>query len=108
MPARQFTLRLQLQTVNTNAAIREFFATKMELTMRKKIITLFVVPLIAALAAQAATASERHHAPTKARVTASEQLRNSNAYFAAPGDYPVPSYWSNIDDGAMASGLAGH
>jgi hypothetical protein len=87
--------------------------------MRKKIITVFVLPLIAALAVQAAAASERHHRLTKARVVASERLRNSNAYFAAPRNHPVPSYWaapgddsvpsywSNVDEGAMTSGPAG-
>jgi hypothetical protein len=51
----------------------------MEMTMRKKIFTALVVPLIAALTAQAATASAHHG------VVASERWRNSNAYFAAPG-----------------------
>ena len=45
---------------------------------------------------------------TKAAAVACEQVRNSNAYFAAPGDYPVPSYWSNEAEGAMTSGIAGH
>jgi hypothetical protein len=43
----------------------------MDMAMRKKILTVLVVPLIAALTAQAA---------------ASERLRNSNAYFAAPAN----------------------
>jgi hypothetical protein len=77
----------------------------MEMTMRK--LTIIVVPLIAALTAQAATASERHHARTKDRAVVSEQIRNSNAY-AAPRDFAVPSYWSNEANGAMASGIAGH
>jgi hypothetical protein len=79
---------------------------EMELTMRKPILTLFFVPLLATLTVQVMTASERHHARTKARVGASERLRNGNAYFAAPGDYQTPSYWSNRDDGAMSG--AGH
>jgi hypothetical protein len=79
----------------------------MEMTMRKKILTILVVPLIAALIAQAAAASERHPTRTKARVVASERLRNSNAYYAAPVDTPLPSYWSNVDEGAMSPGLAG-
>jgi hypothetical protein len=37
----------------------------------------------------------------------SEQIRNSNAY-AAPGDFPARSYLRSEDNGAMASGLAGH
>jgi hypothetical protein len=56
----------------------------MEMKMRKKLLNLFVVTLIAALTAQAAAASEHHHGRTKGRAAASEQLRNSNAYYA-PG-----------------------
>jgi hypothetical protein len=52
----------------------------MEMTMRKKILAVLAVPLIAALTAQAAAASAHH------RVVASERWRNSNAYFAAPGN----------------------
>jgi hypothetical protein len=94
----------------------------MEMTMRKTIIALLVVPLISALTAQAASASERHHVRTKVRPVAREQLWNSNAYYAEPGynaydAYPAPvypgyiaapSYLSNEANGAMASGLAGH
>jgi len=84
--------------------------------MRKKIIALAVVPLISALTAHAAVASERHHARTKVRTVAREQLRNSNAYYAEPGydTYPAPgyiaapSYLENEANGAMASGPAGH
>jgi len=90
--------------------------------MRNKIIALAVVPLISALTAQSAVASERHHARTKVRTVACEQLRNSNAYYAEPGynaydaypapGYPgyiaAPSYLQNEANGAMASGPAGH
>jgi hypothetical protein len=79
----------------------------MEMTMRKKIITVLVVPLIAALSAQAAAASEHHHARTKGRAVASEQFRNSNAYYAAPGNFAGPSA-SSLDEGAMSAGMAGH
>ena len=75
--------------------------------MRK--LTILVVPLIAALTAQAATAaSERHHARTKDRAVVSEQIRNSNAYYAAPGYTADRSFLRSEDDGAMASGVAGH
>ena len=84
-----------------------FPQTKMEMTMRKKILTMLAVPLVAALTAQAAAASEHHHPRAKDRAAAWEQLRNSNAY-AAPGDIAVPSYLSNEANGAMASGIAGH
>ena len=79
----------------------------MEMTMRKKILTMLVAPLIAALTAQAAAASEHRHTPAKDHAAAWEQLRNSNAY-AAPSVIAVPSYWSNEANGAMASGIAGH
>jgi hypothetical protein len=84
----------------------------MEMTMRKNILTVFAVSLIATLAVQAAAASERHRVRTKASVEASERFRNSKAYFA-PADYPVPGYsvpWysSNVYDGASGSGMAGH
>ena len=72
--------------------------------MRK--LTLLAVPLIAALTAQAAAATEHHYVRTKHRAVTNEQLLNSNAY-AAPGDFPMQSRWSEEANGAMASGLAG-
>jgi len=47
---------LPISNAKTESAI--FPQTKMEMTMRKKILTVLVVPLIAALTAQAAAASE--------------------------------------------------
>jgi hypothetical protein len=77
----------------------------MEITMRK--FTVLVVPLIAALTAQAAAASD-HYTRAKGHAAASAQWRNSNAY-AAPADIAVhSSYWTNLDNGMMASGAAGH
>jgi hypothetical protein len=75
--------------------------------MRKTILTLLSVPLIAALIAQAAAASERHHARTKDRAVASEQFRNSNAY-VPPDNIAVQSDLQDYANGAMASGIAGH
>lgn len=75
--------------------------------MRKKILTMLAVPLIAALAAQAAAASAHHHTRTKARVIASERLRNSNAYFAAPDNFAVQSDLPDYAEGAMTSAIAG-
>jgi hypothetical protein len=75
--------------------------------MRKKTITLLVVPLLAALSAQAAVASERHHTRMKGRTVAIEQFRNSNA-LAAPGNIAAQSDLSAEDEGAMTSGIAGH
>ena len=48
--------------------------------MRKKLIAVLVVPLIAALTAQAAAASEHHHGRAKDRAVERAQLLNSNAY----------------------------
>jgi hypothetical protein len=80
----------------------------MEMTVRTKILTVLVVPLIAAFAAQAAAAAEHHHTQTTGRAAASQQWRNSNAYYAAPGNIAVQSRLSVEDEGAMTSGLAGH
>ena len=79
----------------------------MEMTMRKKILSLLVVPLLAALTAQAAVASEHHRPQTKGRTVAIEQFRNSSA-FAAPGDIAAQSDLSAYAEGAMTSGIAGH
>ena len=74
--------------------------------MRKKILTVLVVPLVAALTAQAAAAaSEHHHTRMKSRAVASEQLRNSNAYAALGSIVVQPDL---LDEGAMTSGMAGH
>ena len=77
--------------------------------MRKKILTMLVVPLIAALTAQAAAAAEHHHMRAKSRAAAWEQFRNSNAY-AAPGysagsDFKAEqSYFTNMGNGYSAGG----
>jgi hypothetical protein len=78
----------------------------MEMTVRKKIFTVLVVPLIAALTAQAA-AAERHHR-TKDRAVAIERFRNSNAYAAPRGNVAPRSYLRDEDEAAMSSGPAGH
>jgi len=75
--------------------------------MRKTLVSLLVVPLIAALTAQAAATSEHHHMRTKSRAVASQQFGNSNAY-GTPDDIAVPSYGSNEAESAMTSGIAGH
>ena len=69
--------------------------------MQKKLITVLVVPLIAALTAQAAAASEHHHTRAKGRAVASEQWLNSNAYAAGvdrSGPY-VDTYQGPVYDG---------
>jgi len=72
--------------------------------MQKTFLTVLGATLIAVTTVQMATASEQH--ARKARATASEQFRNSNAY-AAPGDIAVQSDWSGYANGALASGVAG-
>jgi len=72
--------------------------------MQKTFLTVLGATLIAVTTVQMATASEQH--ARKARATASEQFRNSNAY-AAPGDIAVQSDWSDYANGALASGVAG-
>jgi hypothetical protein len=84
-----------------------FAQTKMEMTMRKKSLTVLVVPLLVALTAQAAVASEHHRARTKGRTVAIEQFRNSNAY-AVPGDIAAQSDLSAYAESAMTSGTASH
>jgi hypothetical protein len=70
----------------------------MEITMRK--FTVLVIPLIAALTAQAAAASEHHYTRTKGHAAASAQWRNSNAY-AAPADIAVQPDSSHYNGGQM-------
>jgi hypothetical protein len=75
--------------------------------MRTTVLNALAASLIATLTAQAAVASEHHHARTKGRAVATQQLLNSNA-FAAPSDIRVQSDGSSYAEGAMASGIAGH
>lgn len=75
--------------------------------MRRKVITVLVVPLLGALTAQTAMASEHHRTRTKGRTVAIEQFRNGDAH-AAPGDTAAQSDLSAYDEGAMTSGIAGH
>jgi hypothetical protein len=83
------------------------FPNNMEMTMRKKMLTALVVPLISALAVQAAAASERHHTRKKEWPVAVEQYRNSNAAFAPGYSAESPSRLQELDNGMMASGPAG-
>jgi hypothetical protein len=53
----------------------------MEMTMQKKLLTVLLIPLIAALTAQAAAASEYHHRHAKGRAVPYEQFLNSNNAF---------------------------
>ena len=74
--------------------------------MRMRNLTLLVVPLLAALIAQAAVASENHRTRTKGRTVAIEQFRNSNA-LGLPGNIAAQSNLSAEDKGAMTPGTAG-
>jgi len=58
--------------------------------MRKTILAVLGVSLIAALTAQAADAAEHHRARKIDRAPVSDQFRNSNAY-AAPASEPDSS-----------------
>ena len=75
--------------------------------MQRKFLTILFIPLVAAITAQAAAASEHHHMRAKNRGVISEQVRNSNAY-AVPADLPTQADLSDYANGAMASGIAGH
>jgi hypothetical protein len=78
-----------------------------EMAMRNGILTVLVVPLIAALTAQTVAASEYYHTRTKGHVVAIKQFRNSNAW-AVPSYDAKQQYWSNLAEGAQTSGIAGH
>jgi hypothetical protein len=69
--------------------------------MREIILSVLGASVIAALTAQAAVASERHHTRKIDRAPASEQLRNSNAY-AAPAYVAVQPEWSRYSGGWSA------
>jgi hypothetical protein len=71
-------------------AIRDFPQSKMEMRMRMKLITALVVPLIAALTAQAAAASEHHHRQAKGRAVPYEQFLNSNNAYGGSVEWPEP------------------
>jgi hypothetical protein len=86
--------------------LRRWLINFPEMTMQKKLLTVIFIPLLAALATQAAGASERHRMRAKYHAAISEQVRNSNAY-AAPADMDAPSDLSDYTEGAMTSGLAG-
>jgi len=71
----------------------------------RKFAVLFI-SLAAVLTAQAATAAEHRYTRSQNRAAISEQVRNSYAYGGRPDTSVrnMPDY----DDGAMASGVAGH
>lgn len=75
--------------------------------MRTKTLALLFVPLMAAFTAQAKAASVHHPTRTKSRAVAAEQWRDSNAH-VPPVGFAAPPDSTEFDDGAMASGIAGH
>ena len=58
--------------------------------MRMKLIAVLVVPLIAALTAQAAAASEHHHRQARGRAVPYEQFLNSNNAYGGNVESPKP------------------
>ena len=81
--------------------------------MRKTVLTVLGASLIAAVAMQAAAASEHHRVQKTNRATATEQFRNVNAYYGAPRNIAVQPEWPGYrgyqgSDGALGSGIAGH
>ncbi len=75
--------------------------------MRTTILTVIGAALIASSTVQVAAAAE-HHA-RRDRAPMAEQFRNSNAYYAAPENFPVwaPAGSEEVES-AMTSGIAGH
>jgi hypothetical protein len=72
--------------------------------MRKKILTILGVSLIAASSMQIAVAAEHHHARKVCRAPASASFRNSNGSLAPP----APSNWNpDYTDGHALSAPAG-
>jgi hypothetical protein len=76
--------------------------------MRKKILTILGSALLVASTVQIAVAAEHHKARKlyRAPAPATEQFRNSNAYYGWPG-YRSASDWSRYQNGAE-SAPAGH
>ena len=58
--------------------------------MQKKLLTVLLIPLIAALTAQAAAASEYHHRHAKGRAVPYEQFLNSNNAYGGSVEWPEP------------------
>jgi hypothetical protein len=75
--------------------------------VQKIFLIVAFIPLVAASATQAATASEHRHARANDHAVLSEQVRNSNAYAALDG-ITVRAANRDDDEGAMTSGIAGH
>jgi hypothetical protein len=77
---------------------------KMEMTMRKTILTILGVSLMAASSIQMATAAEHHHARKVYRAFESEPFRNANDSLALPAQ----SSWNpDYTDGHALSAPAG-
>jgi hypothetical protein len=73
--------------------------------MRTTILRVIGATLLASLTVQMAAAAE--HPANRARATATEKFRNSNAYAAPDSIAFRSSGLSNEDEGAMSSGIAG-
>ena len=78
--------------------------------MRTTILKAIGVALVVSSAFQMASAAERHGRRDRAPAAAQEQVRNSNAYFAAPNDFAARSYGSGSarSEAAISGAIAGH
>jgi hypothetical protein len=78
--------------------------------MRTTILKAIGVALVVSSTFQMASAAERHGRRDRAPAAAQEQVRNSNAYFAAPNDFVARSYGSRSDrsEAAISGAIAGH
>jgi hypothetical protein len=75
--------------------------------MQKTVLTILAASLIVGSTFQIATAAEhRIHKSDHARTSMSQQFRNANAFMAAPS--VERRGLSELDEGYMSSGPAGH
>ena len=74
--------------------------------MRKTALSILAASLIVGSTVQIATAAERHaHKSDRARISASQQFRNANAFLPPPA---VVQSLPDYSEGYMTSGPAGH
>jgi hypothetical protein len=85
-------------------------AVHKEKTMRTTILKVIGVALVVSSTFQMASAAEHHGRRNRAPAVAQEQIRNSNAYFAAQNDYAARSngWRSDRGEAAISGAIAGH
>jgi hypothetical protein len=77
--------------------------------MRTTILKVIGAALIVSSTCQMAAGAEHHARGHRATAAEQEQFRNSNDYYAAPDGFAGRSRgWSEQDEAAMTSGIAGH